>query len=71
MSRGLRFGPPPGLDELDGLRVHEVVRRWPETLAPLRGGGLVPEAGGRSLEDLDEADAVLDLIIEVTAWRDG
>lgn len=61
---------PPVEGDLDGRRLHEVVRDWPETLEPLRRTGLdVAAVGGRPLGVLDDAAGLRRVILEVTAWR--
>lgn len=69
----LRLSPLPPLsgDELRSLRVHEVVRDYPELRSTLHSLGVdAGEAGGRVLGDIFSPDAPeLQRLLEELGWR--
>ncbi|MGW8266733.1 MAG: hypothetical protein ACWGSQ_10215 [Longimicrobiales bacterium] len=63
--------PPRSGEELRSLRVHEVVRDYPELRSTLHSLGVdVGEAGGQVLGDLFSPDAPgLQRLLEELGWR--
>lgn len=61
---------PPDAESLGSAPTHVIVRDWPETLVPLRRAGVdLSERGGEALGRLPDADALVRLCLEATAWR--
>lgn len=68
--------PPPSLDALVELSPHEIVRRYPESLAVFRRCGVdLPDAGARPLSEVvagrgpDEGRRLVREIGRTLAWR--
>ena len=64
-----RWRPAPSSRELEDLRVHEVVRDYPETLAVFRGEGLDLPALGCELLGQAADERLLTLLTEACSWR--
>lgn len=63
--------PVPGESELRLMRVHEVIRDYPESLPILESLGLDPgEVGGSAMTSVLPADGSwVPLILEKLSWR--
>lgn len=66
------FLPRPSREELFRSPLHVIARDFPETLADFRAHGVaLDELGDRTLEEFDDAVALLDDLEASTFWRPG